>query len=125
MTRRVLSITANRLADWRVEQGAAKEMAGLAWSGNSQDLLATTKLGTPINQRNVHRSLAIACRRVEIEPGVSGYDLRHTAITFQVEKGHPVHQIADWAGTSERMITEVYRHKLNEITDLGPSDGEA
>jgi hypothetical protein len=32
-------------------------------------------------------------------PAVSGYDLRHTAITFQVEKGHSVHQIADWAGT--------------------------
>lgn len=53
----------------------------------------------------------------------AGYDLRHTAITYQVEKGYPVHRIADWAGTSEPMIIDVYRHKLDEITDLGPSNG--
>jgi len=61
-------------------------------------------------------------KRLFIEPKIAGYDLRHTAISYQVEKGHPVHQIADWAGTSERMIWDVYRHKLNNITDLGPSD---
>ena len=55
-------------------------------------------------------------------PAISGYDLRHTAITFQVEKCYPVHQIADWAGTSERIIIDVYRHKMTDVIDLGPSD---
>ena len=95
----------------------------MAWSGNVQDLIVTTAFGTAVNQRNVHRSLATACKRAGIVPAVSGYDLRHTAITFQVERGYPVHQIADWAGTSERMIIDVYRHKLTDVIDLGPSDG--
>ncbi len=112
----------SRLDMWRSEQEQMRDHAGLAWSGDPQDLVVTTAFGTAINQRNVHRSLALACRRAGIEPAVSGYDLRHTAITFQVEKGYPVHQIADWAGTSERMIIEVYRHKLTDVLDLGPSD---
>ncbi len=28
------------------------------------------------------------------------------------------------AGASERMITDVYRHKLSGVTDLGPSDSQ-
>ncbi len=122
-TIRIDSETADRLITWRADQEAAEVHAEFAWSGNLQGLIATTALGTPINQRNVYRAFALASRKAGIEPGVSGYDLRHTAITFQVEKGHTVHQIADWAGTSERMIIDVYRHKLNDITDLGPSDG--
>jgi integrase len=55
-----------------------------------------------------------------ISPSISAYDLRHSAITLQVERGHPAHKIADWAGTSERMIADVYRHKLQAISDLGP-----
>jgi integrase len=62
----------------------------------------------------------LASERADVHPAVSGCDLRHTAITFQVEKGYPVHQIADWAGTSERII-DVYRHKLTDATDLGPA----
>jgi integrase len=99
-----------------------KSHAGPAWIGDDYDLVATTAFGTAINQRNVHRSLATACKQLGIEPAISGYDLRHTAITFQVERGHTVHQIADWAGTSERMILDVYRHKLDDVSDLGPSD---
>ena len=50
----------------------------------------------------------------------SGYDLRKTAITHQVERGLPVYKIADWAGTSERMIWEVYRKQLEEVADVAP-----
>lgn len=113
--------TVTRFATWRDHQAAAEQHAGPAWSGNQLDLIATTAFGTAINQRNVHRSLARASNRANVAPAVSGYDLRHTAITYQVEKGYPVHQIADWAGTSERMIIDVYRHKLTDVTDLGPA----
>jgi hypothetical protein len=28
-------------------------------------------------------------------------------------------RVADWAGTSERMIEEIYRHRLTRVSDLG------
>lgn len=59
-------------------------------------------------------------RRLQQEQEISAYDLRHTAIALRVERGLPPYQIADWAGTSERMIADVYRHKLDAVTDLGP-----
>ncbi|MCP4963719.1 MAG: site-specific integrase, partial [bacterium] len=122
-TIRVDPITIDRLVDWRCQQESAEQAAGVAWAGNILGLVATTALGTPVNQRNVHRTLALASRNAGIDPAASGYDLRHTAITFQIEKETPVHRVADWAGTSERMIWDVYRHLLSEVTDVGPSDG--
>ena len=59
-------------------------------------------------------------RRDSLVPRISAYDLRHTAITLHIENGHPAHKVADWAGTSELMIANHYRHKLDEISDLGP-----
>jgi integrase len=120
-TIRIDSRTATLLSEWSDHQSAAGAYAGPAWSGNVDDLVATTERGTAINQRNVHRSLVQASRRAGIAP-VSGYDLRHTAITLQVERRRPLHLIADWAGTSERMIMDVYRHKIEDVSDLGPID---
>jgi integrase len=114
--------TAALMREWRDDQLQAAKDAGPAWSGNPLDLVATTRLGTPINQRNVHRSMTDASKRAGIEPAVSGYDLRHSAITLMIENGHPVYRVADWAGTSERMIWDVYRHLLDDVTDLGSID---
>ncbi len=50
-----------------------------------------------------------------------GYELRHTAVTLQAEAGHSAWAIADWAGTSERMIADVYRHKLMDASPLDPA----
>ncbi len=114
-------VTANRLLAWRESQSAFKESARVAWSGNALNLIITTRFGTAVNQRNLHRSIVASCGRAMIDPPIGAYDLRHSAITLQVERGHPVHRIADWAGTSERMIADVYRHKLDVVTDLtGP-----
>lgn len=57
-----------------------------------------------------------------MEPAISAYDLRHSAITLMITNGHPVYRVADWAGTSERMIWDVYRHLLEDVTDLGSID---
>lgn len=121
-TIRIDRTTAERLSAWRRSQIAAAETLGSYWSGNAGDLVITSRVGTAINQRNIHRSLAKASRKAELLPSVSGYDLRHTAITHQVERRIPVDKIADWAGTSERMIWETYRAKLDEISEIGPID---
>ncbi len=65
--------------------------------------------------------LASLCDHVDVRPVASPYELRHTAITFQAEAGHSAWQIADWAATSERMIADVYRHKLMDASPLGPA----
>ena len=116
---RVDKITVKRLRSWLATQQAWRELAGLAWNQTDDPLVVTTRFGTPINQRNVHRSIVAGCIKAKVLPTISAYDLRHSAITLQVERGLPAHKIADWAGTSERMIADVYRHKLAIVSDLG------
>ncbi len=48
------------------------------------------------------------------------YELRHTAITFQLDQGAEVWEAADWAGTSERMIELIYRHRIGRVARLYP-----
>jgi integrase len=61
-----------------------------------------------------------ACEEADIERIVP-CELRHAAITSQREAGHDAAQVADWAGTSERMVNEIYRHRLKVISDLRPA----
>ncbi|MGH1493649.1 MAG: tyrosine-type recombinase/integrase [Acidimicrobiales bacterium] len=89
----------------------------------ARDLVLTTRRGTAINNDNHRRSLTTLCAKVGIDP-VTPYELRHTAITHQIEAGRSVSQVADWAGTSERMIYKHYRHKIREVIDLEPLDYE-
>ena len=55
-----------------------------------------------------------------IDPPIDPYELRHTAISLQAEAGRSSFEIADWAGTSEEMISRVYRHRLKRVTELKP-----
>ncbi len=115
--------TAEALDDWQRLQHGMCQRAGDRWQPS--DLVLTTRWGTPINRNNHLRSIAKACEKAEVAPIVP-YELRHTAITHQIEAGHPPSRVADWAGTSEEMIYRHYRHKIRELTDLEPTDyGEA
>ena len=117
-TIRIDAETISRLRRWRLIQHDHEAAAGPAWT--STGLVVTTRSGRAVGHRNFHRSLAALCADAGIEPPILAYELRHTAITLQAEAGHPAWQIADWAGTSERMITEVYRHRLQDVASLGP-----
>ncbi len=88
---------------------------------NGVDLVLTSRVGTPIRQENLRRSIREACHRAGIEV-VTPYELRHTAITHQVEAAHAVTVIADWAGTSEKMIFEHYRHRMTDVVQLRAPD---
>ena len=118
-TIRIDEQTVSRLHAWSATQSTWQSAAGPAWTTLSEPLVISTRFGTPMSQRNTHRPIVTGCKKAEISPTISAYDLRHSAITLQVERGHPVHKIADWAGTSERMIAEVYRHQLDVVSDLG------
>lgn len=60
------------------------------------------------------------CASAEIDPPIDPYELRHTAISLQAEAGRSSFEIADWAGTSEEMISRVYRHRLKRVANLRP-----
>ncbi len=117
-TIRIDEVTADKLRRWREHQAVQQSTAGTYWL--DLDLVAATASGRPIQRHNFARSIRQLCMRLEIEPAVTPYELRHTAISIQAEAGHSAFQIADWAGTSERMIFDIYRHRLKSLIDLGP-----
>ncbi|MEM7272656.1 MAG: tyrosine-type recombinase/integrase [Actinomycetota bacterium] len=94
------------------------------WSWSDESAVVATRHGTTMRQENYLTSLGVACRRAGIDP-ITPYELRHTAITHQIESGKTASQVADWAGTSELMIYRHYRHKLREVVDIDPLDYES
>ncbi len=114
--------TIERLGNWRQTQDRLRARHGDRWVDD--DFVVTTRYGTPINRNNMLRSVRRLCEAAEIVPSIVTYELRHTAISFQADAGKSSWEIADWAGTSERMIAETYRHQLKAIPDLTPADEE-
>ncbi len=111
--------TAVLLDAWRATQGDNRGHAGDRWS--DQNLIVCTSVGSAIQKSNLQRMLTALCERAKIGR-ITSYELRHTAITHQIEAGNSASQVADWAGTSERMIYNHYRHKLREVNELLPLD---
>jgi len=118
-TIRLDEATVARLATWRREQTELSAKA-LRWD-NAEGLIATTRTGSAVDRNNFVRSLTSLCELIEIEK-ICPYELRHTAISHQADRGRTSWQIADWAGTSERMISGVYRHQLTQVSELTPED---
>ena len=110
--------TVARLRAWQSKQVELRKTARNAWA--DLDIVASTARGNPVDRHSFARSLRALCDRCDIEPPISPYELRHTAITMQADAGHTSWGIADWAGTSEAMISDVYRHRLTRISPLAP-----
>jgi integrase len=118
-TIRLDAATLDRLLHWQDLQATA--VGRTASRRNDHGLIVTSRTGTPIERNNFARSLHRLCVRAGIEP-IRPYELRHTAISHQADRGRSSWEIADWAGTSERMISDVYRHQLNQVSALTPGD---
>ena len=84
-------------------------------------IVAATARGNPSRPSLVRQVAQAPLRRGGIDPPISPYELRHTAITMQADAGHSSWEIADWAGTSETMIADVYRHRLLSVSRLVPA----
>ncbi len=110
--------TADRLRAWRTEQEEYRNVARGAWVEHG--LVVTTAVGSPIDRHSLARSIRLCCSKAAIMPSISPYELRHTAISMQADAGHSSWEIADWAGTSEAMISQVYRHRLRRVATLRP-----
>ncbi len=111
--------TVEDLQGWGKVQGRQRQKAGDRWT--ERDLVVTTRNGTAISQENYRRSLRTLCDKLDIAR-ITPYELRHTAITHQVDRNGSAGTVADWAGTSEAMIRKHYRHKLREVIRLEPPD---
>lgn len=109
-----------RLQHWRDTQTEHRERYGERWTESG--LVVTTRYGTAINRNNLLRSIKRLCEQAGITPPIVPYELRHTAISHQADAGRSSWEIADWAGSSERMIAETYRHQLKAVSDLTPAD---
>ena len=114
--------TVDRLKDWREHQLVLESKAGPAW--HNLDVVASTAAGTAIDRHSLARSIRLLCKKVGIEPPIAPYELRHTAISRQADAGHSAWEIADWAGTSEAMISRTYRHRLRRVATLKPVEDE-
>ncbi len=110
--------TMNRLKAWTEQQQELRSKAKSAWQ--DLGLVASTTQGTPIDRHSLARSVRLLCGHTNIEPKVTPYELRHTAISMQADAGRSSWDIADWAGTSEAMINRVYRHRLRRVARVLP-----
>lgn len=115
------NVSVDRLKIWRDQQDHLQAQARSAW--RELDLVASTGQGTPIDRHSLARSMRLICTKAGIDPAVTAYELRHTAISLQAEAGASAWEIADWAGTSEAMISRIYRHQLRRVSGLRPAHG--
>ena len=105
------------LMTWQQSQDEKRGRVGDRWQ--DQDLVVTTRYGSPINAPNLRRMMEAACEEAGIDRYVP-YELRHSAITFQIDAGHQTWGVSDWAGTSARMVENVYRHRLVTTSSVPP-----
>lgn len=112
--------TIGRLTSWQAQQNWLRATAGASWI--DLDLVASTSQGTAIDRHAFARSMRQLCGRAGIDPAITPYELRHTAMSLQADAGRSTWEIADWAGTSEAMISARYRHRLGRVASLRPAD---
>ncbi|MEM7026410.1 MAG: tyrosine-type recombinase/integrase [Pseudomonadota bacterium] len=120
---RILGIdqrTADRLKAWRDVRSELQAKARSAWT--EQDFIAVGATGQPIGRESFAIAMRSLCEEADITPHVTPYELRHTAISQQADAGRTSWEIADWAGTSEAMISSRYRHRLRRTSKLLPAD---
>ncbi len=108
--------TVERLARWQAEVACQRYEARNAWVDTG--IVAVTATGDPVTREQFARQMKKLCEAAGVEPPVTPYELRHSAISHQADVGHTSWEIADWAGTSEAMISSTYRHQLRKVSPL-------
>ena len=118
---RVIAIdlaTTDRLKQWHEDRLCLKTESKSPWP--EEDFVAVNIAGKAIGREAHAIAMRALCAEVGIDPHVTPYELRHTAISHQADAGRSSWEIADWAGTSEAMISSRYRHRLRRVSLLLP-----
>jgi integrase len=87
----------------RSRQITEREAAGDGW--HERGLVFTTRLGTPIEPRNLNRHLDRLCERAAV-PRIRFHDLRHSCATLLYDQGVPIENIQDVLGHSSPSVTK-------------------
>lgn len=104
----------------RVTQLEERLRAGNQWTDTG--LVFTTELGTPVDPRNVLRTIQIAAEKAGVT-GVGVHTLRHSAAVAWLEAGVHIKAVADLLGHSSISVTgDVYGH-TSEDTARAAVDG--
>jgi integrase len=113
---RVLTLPAVAVAALRrhqVLQEQERQWAGSRWS-NEWNLVFTTKIGTPLDERNVLRRFQNILTSAGL-PKMRIHDLRHSAVAILIAQGVNIKAISELLGHSSVAFTlQVYGHLLEE-----------
>ena len=98
--------TIRKLNNHHIEQQKYKRNSN--WEEN--DLIFTTKSGTPIKQGNLYTQFKLFLQKAGL-PDIRFHDLRHTAATLMLNNGVPILTVSRRLGHSKPSITlDVYGH---------------
>ncbi len=102
------------LKSQRAAQAAERLHAGNQWTDSG--LVFTTEFGTPVDPRNVLRTIEQAAARAGIAD-VGVHTLRHSAAVAWLEAGVHIKAVADLLGHSSISITgDIYGHTSDATT---------
>ena len=100
------------LKAWKVRQAAERLRAGNQWADTG--LVFTTELGTPVEPRNILRTVEIAAGKAGIDH-IGVHTIRHSAATAWLESGIHIKAVADLLGHSSISITgDIYGHTSDD-----------
>jgi integrase len=89
--------------------------AGEAWK--EYDLIFSTRVGTPIQQRDLMRSYKILLQDAGLPP-FRFHDLRHTAASILLNNGVPIIVVSGRLGHARASITsDIYGHLMPNMQD--------
>lgn len=115
-SRRVISlpqITIAALRSHRVRQVEERLKAGALWQ--EYGYVFTTKVGTPIEPRNINRSFEAAIRRAAV-PRIRFHDMRHTCASLLLAQGVHPRVVMDVLGHSKISVTmDTYSHVTSTL----------
>ena len=87
----------------RTQQAAERRTAGDHWRDHG--LVFTTKIGTPIEPRNLNRHFDRLCEKAGVRR-IRVHDLRHSCATLLYDQGVAIERIQDVLGHSSPTVTK-------------------
>jgi integrase len=114
---RVVTLPAVAISALRYHQAhqeQERQWAGTRWLGNQWNLVFTTTLGTPLDERGVLRRFQKILTLAGL-PKLRIHDLRHSAVAILIAQGVNIKAISELLGHSSVAFTlQVYGHLLEE-----------
>jgi len=107
------AVTIAALSEHAERQRQAKEWAGTGWKGNLWNLIFTSSIGTPLDERNVLRIFQDKILKRAGLPKMRIHDLRHSAAAILIAQGVDARSISELLGHSSVAFTlQTYGHLL-------------